>query len=110
MRKFILIAAFVLASATAQAGGTRGLALASGDEPAAAEQPKAAETPKPAEAPKSVSRPAAVNLSDQQPQADEARPGPGRNSHTPRAERPRRKRGLTLTRVVYELHRHGIYW
>jgi len=109
MRKFILIAAFVLASATAQAGGTRGLALASGDEPAAATQPNAAEAPKPAEAPKSVSRPAAVNLSDQ-PQADEARPGADRNTRMRRAERPRRRHGLTLTRVVYELHRHGIYW
>jgi hypothetical protein len=109
MRKLILIAAFVLASATAQAGGTRGLALASGDEPAAAEQPKAAEAPKPAEAPKSVSRPAAVNLSEQ-PQTDQAGPGPDRNTHTPRAERPRRKRGLTEARVIYELHRHGVYW
>jgi hypothetical protein len=103
MRKFILIAAFVLASATAQAGATRGLALASGDQPAAAEQPK------PAEAPKYVGRPAAVNSSDQ-PQADEVRSGPDRNTRMQRAERPRRKRGLTLTRVVYELHRHGIYW
>ncbi len=109
MRKFILIAAFVLVSATAQAGGTRGLALASGDEPAAVTQPNAAEAPKPAEAPKSVSRPAAVNLSEQ-PQADEVRPGGDRNTHMRRTERPRRRHGSTLTRVVYELHRHGIYW
>jgi hypothetical protein len=109
MRKLILIAAFVLASATAQAGGTRGLALASGDGPAAATQPNAAEAPRPAETPKSVSRPAAVNLSEQ-PQADEVRAGADRNTHMRRAERPRRKHGLSLTRVVYVLHRYGIYW
>ena len=57
MRKFILIAALVLVSATAQAGVTRGLTLASNDEPAAAEQPKAVEAPKAAEAPKYVERP-----------------------------------------------------
>ena len=67
MRKFILIAAMVLASATAQAGASRGLTLASNDEPAAAEQPKAVEAPKgcrnrqtPAETPKYVERPSAV--------------------------------------------------
>jgi hypothetical protein len=103
MRKLILIAAFVLASATAQAGGTRGLALASGDGPAAATQPNAAE------APKSVSRPSAVNL-PQQPQADEARSGAYRNSPMRRTERPHRRHGLILARLVYELHRHGIYW
>ena len=97
MRKLILIAAFVLASATAQAGATRGLVLASGDEPTAVE------------APKSVSRPAAVNLPDQ-PQAEQPRPGAERNTHPQRAERPRRKRGSTEARVIYELHRHGIYW
>jgi D-aminopeptidase len=109
MRKLILIAAFVLASATAQAGATRGLVLASGDEPTAAEAPKPVEAAQPVEAPKSVSRPAAVNLSDH-PQAEQARPGAERNTHPQRAERPRRKRGLTEARVIYELHRYGIYW
>jgi hypothetical protein len=46
MRKFILITALVLASATAQAGQTRGLVLASNDTPGSSEriesvQPKA---------------------------------------------------------------------
>ena len=103
MRKLILIAAFVLASATAQAGGTRGLALASGDGPTTATQPNGAE------APKSVSRPPAVNLPEQ-PQADEARPGADRNTRMRRAEMPRHRHVWTLARVVYELHRHGIYW
>jgi hypothetical protein len=74
MRKFILISALVLASATAQAGETRGLVLASNDTPNSGEriesvqpdQPKAdvkPEAAKPAtEAPKpvaEVSKPAA---------------------------------------------------
>ena len=46
MRKFILITAMVLASATAQAGPMRGLTLASNDQPA--EQAKPVEQ-KPAE-------------------------------------------------------------
>ena len=109
MRKYILIAAFVLASATAQAGGTRGLALASDDEPAAAEQAKPVEAAKPAEAPKYADRPAAVNLPEQ-PQTGQAQPGADRNTHARRTERPRRKHGLTEARVIYQLHRHGIYW
>ncbi|MGH6641484.1 MAG: hypothetical protein ACRED3_02190 [Bradyrhizobium sp.] len=77
MRKFILIAGFVLASATAQAGDNRSLSLAGSDAqttPAPAktvapqtaeivepkpEAPRAAEAPK-AEAPKYVERPAIV--------------------------------------------------
>lgn len=46
MRKFILIAAMVLASATAQAEVGRSLSLASSEEPVAAEQLKAIEAPK----------------------------------------------------------------
>ena len=104
MRKFILIAALVLVSATtAQAGGTRGLTLASNDEPAAAEQPKAAE------APKYVDRPAAINPT-QPPKADPAGPVADNNTPAPRAEKPRRKRESIEARVIYELHRHGIYW
>jgi hypothetical protein len=41
MRKFVLIAAMVLASATAQAGSSRNLTMAANDSPAAAEAPKA---------------------------------------------------------------------
>jgi hypothetical protein len=121
MRKFILIAALVLVSASAQAGVTRSLTMASNDEPAAAEQPKAteakaAEAPKsveaaaPAEAPKYVDRPAAVNTTTEQPKADAAKPVADNNTQTPRIEKPKRKRGSTEARVIYELHRHGIYW
>ena len=116
MRKFILIAALVLVSATAQAGVSRGLTVASNDEPSAAEQPKAAEAPKaveapkPAEAPKYVDRPAAVNATTEAPKTDAAKPVADNNTSTPKVEKPKRKHGSTEARVIYELHRHGIYW
>ena len=65
MRKFILIAGFVLVSAAAQAG-ERSLSLGGGETtkvsaPAkATEGPRTAEVPQAAEAPKYVERPAAV--------------------------------------------------
>jgi hypothetical protein len=115
MRKFILIAAMVLASATAQAGGTRGLTLASNDEPAAAteqpkasEAPKAVEAPKTVEAPKYVDRPAAVSTTTEAPKVDPARPVPDKDTQTPKTAKS--KRSSTEARVIYELHRHGIYW
>ena len=146
MRKFILITAFVLASATAQAWTTRGLVLASNDEPAAVasdatqtsvipktspkavepskaaeepkaveapkavETPKAAEAPTPVEAPKFVERPAAVDTTAEAPKADEARPAREKNTQALRGEKPKRKYVSTEARVIYELHRHGIYW
>ena len=75
MRKFILIAAMVLASATAQAGQSRSLTLAANDDqPAAAtdqakdqvkdqvkETAKPIDAPKAAETPAYVERPAAVD-------------------------------------------------
>jgi hypothetical protein len=102
MRKFILIAALVLLSATAQAGGTRGLTLASNDEPAATDQPNAVE------APKYVERPAAVDTTTQAPKVDQAKPVAERNMETPKPAKAKCK--STEARVIYELHRHGIYW
>ena len=84
MRKFILITAMVLASATAQAGGSRSLTLASNDPPAAAEpakpveqkavEQKPAETPKAAEAPAYVARPAVVGAATEAPKAETTKP------------------------------------
>ncbi len=112
MRKFILIAAMVLISASAQAGVSRGLTVASSDEPAVAEQSKvvekAVEAPKTeepkADAPKFVERPAVVD-----PAADQAKPDSGKPVSDKKAEK-KRKRESTEARVIYELHRHGIYW
>ena len=87
MRKFVLIAAMVLISASAQAGVSRGLTMASNDEPAIAGQP------------------AAVDATADQPKSDQTRPASDK-----KAEKPAHKRESTEARVIYELHRHGIYW
>ena len=120
MRKFILITAMVLASATAQAAGTRSLTLASNDEPAAAAQPpaadKAADAPqgseaaKPTEAPKYVERPAAVDTTAPAPKGDQAKPVADNDIQAPKAAKSKHRHESTEARVIYELHRHGIYW
>jgi hypothetical protein len=126
MRKFILITAMVLVSATAQAGGSRGLILASNDEPAAAPAPstdtkpvdvkpvdvKPAET-QPAETPKYVDRPSPVETKTAQP-AGQCPCAAPQNAEAPRdtfkTVKPKRRHESTEARVIYELHRHGIYW
>jgi hypothetical protein len=122
MRKYMLIAAMVLVSATAQAGQGRSLSLASNDEPAATEQPKAAESAKPveaakpvdaaapADAPKYVERPAAVEPAVPAPVTDQGKPVADKGAQPAKAEKPKHKRESTEARVIYELHRHGIYW
>jgi hypothetical protein len=113
MRKLILITAMVLASATAQAGVSRGLTLlAANDEPAAVEQaketPKSVETPNATEAPKFVDRPAPVTT--EAPKAEPAKAVADKNPVAPKVDKPKRRRESTEARVIYELHRHGIYW
>jgi hypothetical protein len=116
MRTFILIAALVLVSASAQAGVSRGLTLASNDEPAAAEQPKTVEAPKavdaakPADAPKFVDRPVAVNPTADAPKGGDGKSVADKNAQPLKAEKPKHRRESTEARVIYELHRHGIYW
>ena len=118
MRKFMLITAMVLVSATAHAGGQRSLTLASSDEPAKSvdtkrAEAKPAETP-PVEAPKYVERPAVV---DTQP-ATQCQPAASTNADAPKvmskdiatAEKPKRRHQSTEARIISELHRHGVYW
>jgi hypothetical protein len=125
MRKIILVAAMVLVSASAQAGGPRSLSMAPANAPAAAPQTTTATTPATAQvsevstAPKYVDRPPAV--SNTAPAAATtattkttttsaptiARPSP---KSTAKAYRPKHKYYWTEARVVAELHRHGIYW
>jgi hypothetical protein len=139
MRKFILITAMVLVSATAQAGGSRGLILASNDEPAAAAPAAAQATDtraldtkpvdakpvdvrpvdvkpaeaQPAETPKYVDRPAAVDTKARQ-SADQCPCAASASADAPRDSvktvKPKRRHESTEARVIYELHRHGIYW
>ncbi len=124
MRKFILITAMVLASATAQAGVPRGLTMASNDEPAAVEQPgttealKSVEAPKPVveaskpveEAPKVVERAPAVDTNAEPPKADTVKSVAGKDTPPLKVEKPKRRHESTEARVIYELHRNGIYW
>jgi hypothetical protein len=121
MRKFILIAGFVLASATAQAGDARSLSLLASDPLAtpapakavdssqAAQAPQTTETPK-AEAPKYVERPAAVEPNDDLTGLENTKPAVTKTASAPRTEKPRRQRYWTEGRIISELHRHGIYW
>ena len=116
MRKFVLIAAMILVSATAEAGQSRSLITASADEPAAtqakpAETTKSADTATPAattETPKFVERPVAVDTTTPptQPKADSGKPA----LQTANAGKPRHKKYWTEARIIGELHRHGIYW
>jgi hypothetical protein len=52
-----------------------------------------------------VERPSAVDTSADQPKVDPSKLMPEK-----KAEKPKRKREATEARVIYELHRHGIYW
>jgi cell division septation protein DedD len=132
MRKFILITTMVLASASAQAG-SRGLTLASNEEPAAAASAQAVDTKPvdtkpvdvkpvdakpaeakpaevlPAETPKYVDRPAAVGSKPQQ-SADQCPCTGSAGIDAPKTVKPKRRHESTEARVIYELHRHGIYW
>ena len=121
MRKYVLIAALVLVSATAQAGATRGpnlgLNLASNDEPAttaaqpgdpakAKDAPQAVETAKPTEAPKFVDRPAPVSTTADTPKADVTKPA----AQTAKADKPKRRHYWSEAHIIGELHRYGVYW
>ena len=118
MRKFILIAGFVLASVTAQAGDNRSLSLdpLAGPAPAktadpsqTAQVPQATETPK-AEAPKYIERPTLVDTKADQASPESTKPVATKTASAPKADKPRRKRYWTEGRIISELHRHGVYW
>lgn len=125
MRKFMLITAMVLVSATAHASGPRSLTLASSDEPAKSVETKAVDTDAksvdtkpaeaaPAEAPKYVERPAPVDTQPAaqcQPAASTATdPSKETSKQIATTEKPRRRHPSTEARIISELHRHGIYW
>src|SRR4051794_13716784 len=127
MRKIILVAAMVLVSASAQAGGPRSLSLSAVSEPASVQQTAPALAAAPtqvseaapaAEAPKYLDRPPAVSLTA--PAAAAAPPtttasAPATTTKpaaktTAKADKPKHKRSWTEGRIISELHRHGIYW
>jgi len=134
MRKFILIAGFVLASAAAQAGD-RSLSLG-GNETQAAPAPAKAGTSKSAEAaeaPKYVERPAVVEPKAEAGKPETVTPRTGKAARTQRyatrpasagAGSPSARRAAMMSRgsgahrtrlgirarIIMALHRHGIYW
>jgi hypothetical protein len=131
MRKIILVAAMVLASASAQAGGPRSLSLASSSETAAPQTTNATAAPTQmseaaapaAESPKYLDRPPAVSLSAPPAATTPEAPKPATATSTTsapttapaakttaKAEKPKHKRTWTEGRIISELHRHGIYW
>jgi hypothetical protein len=124
MRKFILITALVLISASAQAGISRNLTLASNDPSATVEPSKAAEAPTSA----ARQRPSIPQQSGQNPQqnSQSLQQGQRMQQGGERMQRPgliavakyavavkvaklKRQGESTLARVKYAMHRHGIY-
>ena len=103
MRKLILIAVITLISANANADPSDTFRQASSETV----QPKTeqkADTPAPAEAP-----PLAVErLKLVAPQEQAKTPVTADKPEI--AVRPKKKRVSTEARVIYELHRYGIYW
>jgi hypothetical protein len=125
MRKVILVAAMVLVSASAQAGGSRSLSLAAANEqqgqaPQAAVTPAAAttqvsEVAPVAAVPAYVDRPPAVSTTGPDSPATTtststpavAQPVP---KTTAKVDKHKHNRSWTEARIISELHRHGIYW
>ena len=127
MRKFILVAAMLLASASAQAGVSRSLILAANDEVTTPAQPATTTTTAPAppattpatttpsaDTPKFVERPAVAPTT-----TTPATPAKTTTTGTPKTTKPvasdpkadkAKRRRDTEARVIYELHRHGVYW
>ncbi|MBC9882794.1 hypothetical protein G8O24_36420 [Bradyrhizobium sp. INPA01-394B] len=117
MRKIILVAAMVLVSASAQAGGARSLSQATANEqaaPAAAPttpMTQTSEVAPVADAPTYVDRPPAVSTTAPAA-ATPTTSAPAATKHSPKtakADKPRHKK-WTEGRIIAELHRHGIYW
>jgi hypothetical protein len=140
MPKFILIAAMVLASASARADEARNLTQGPNDQPVAVEQAQltaetssATSAPGGAETQKFIERPSAVDATAtieapktgvaKDPVEDPAKDSgknaikdPARNSarpvvaQAPKLQKQKHKRYWTEGRVIGELHRHGVYW
>ena len=138
MRKFILIAGLVLASAAAQAGD-RSLSLGGNETQRAPAPAKTVDTPRTAEAPvaetpRYTERPAivepraetrrvetpraeaprptarAARLAAQRSGVAPARPAFRRTASMSGRMRPHSLRYSLQARIVRALHRHGIYW
>jgi len=120
MRKFILITTMVLVSATAHASDPRSLTMGPGDQPAKSTEAKTTDAKTAdstaAETPKYVERPSVVDTNAAQPAA-QCQPAP-RTADAPKTaatdfattDKPKRRPQSAESRIISELHRHGIYW
>jgi hypothetical protein len=101
MRKLVLIAAIALASHAANAGPSRSLSLASADATQqATEQPKT-----------QAAEPNTTTVEHPKPGApQEAAKDPATGDKPSQVVKPRQRHVSTEARIIYELHRHGIYW
>jgi hypothetical protein len=103
MRKVIILAAIALTSVTANAGQSKGPSLAS-SETAPAAATEQSNTEQPLDGPTSVvERPKLAT-------PKEPAKVPVLADRPPEATTPKKKHLSTEARVIYELHRHGIYW
>jgi len=133
MRRLIVVAAMILASATAEAAQTRSLTRAD-VQVAATDQAKppdasnpleatkssgaatAPDVAKPADPPKFVERPAVEPMRSQTAPTIATQPSTAdatklSTEKPAKADKPRHQQSYwTESRIIGELHRHGIYW
>lgn len=119
MRKLILIAAMSLLASQACAGGSRSLSLAASNaNQPATEQPAApaAVPPQATQAPPASVRTATTTPTSTPPTATTpaatapVQSGSAPTASTSESPKPKRRQPSVETRVIRELHRHGIYW
>jgi hypothetical protein len=109
MRKLILIAAISVLATQSYAGGSRGLSLAAANtNQQATEQQAVAGTPSTAAQPAARQTATVTPDATTQPAATTAPAASA--APTQAATKPKRRAPSIETRVVRELHRHGIYW
>jgi hypothetical protein len=100
MRKLVLIAAIALASTAANAGPSRSLSLASAD----ATQPVT-------EQPKTPAAEPATTVERAKPATPQgAAKDPATAEKPADVVKPKPRHVSTEAHIIYELHRHGIYW
>ena len=118
MRKLILITTVSLLASQAYAGGSRSLSLAATnasqttEQPATAAPPQAPTATPPASVQTATTTPASPPPATpaQSAAATSAQPTIAPVATSTETAKPKPRNPSTETRVIRELHRHGIYW
>jgi hypothetical protein len=97
MRNTILIAAIAVLSTNAYAGPSRGLSLATNEDPTLQSTQRS-----------DIAAPAAAAQTT--PSAPTCAAAPAEANQPTERAKPKKQHMTTEVRVIYELHRHGIYW